>query len=178
MIDLRLLREDPQRFIDGARKKGVRVDIERILDLDRRRREAMTEQETLRAEQNRLAKEAGPKMGQLMAEGKKASAERQAQIAREVEELRARPAALKARIQELDAAIQEVAPELERLLLEVPQPPDPDVPVGAGAEGNVQVRTWNPAAANGMPAYDASIPFEKQRGFRPRDHVELMTMHR
>lgn len=177
MIDLKLLRENPQRFADGARKKGVRVDIERILDLDRRRREALSEQEVLRAEQNRLAKEAGPKMGQLMAEGKKASPERQAEIAREVEELRAKPAALKAKIQDLDVIIQAVAPELERLLLEVPQPPDDDVPVGKGAEDNTEIRRWNPPAKDGLPAFDTSVPFEKQRGFRPRNHMELMAMH-
>jgi len=177
MIDLRLLREDPQRFADGARKKGVRVDIDRILDLDKRRREAMTEQESLRAEQNRLAKEAGPKMGQLMAEGKKASPERQAAIAREVEDLRAKPAALKGKIQDLELVIQAVAPELERLLLEVPQPPDADVPVGKGAEDNVQIRAWNPPPKDGLPAFDTSRSFESQRGFRPRNHIELMTMH-
>lgn len=178
MIDLRLLREDPQRFIDGARKKNMRVDIERILDLDKRRREALTEQETLRAEQNRLAKEAGPKMGQLMAEGKKASPERQSQIAREVDELRSRPAALKGKIQDLELVIQAIAPELERLLLEVPQPPDADVPVGKGAEDNVQIRTWNPPAKDGLPAFDVTKSFESQRGFKPRNHMELMAMHR
>ncbi len=177
MIDLRLLRDDPERFAEGARKKAMRVDIDRILDLDKRRREALTEQENLRAEQNRLAKEAGPKMGQLMAEGKKADAARQSDIAKEVEELRSRPAALKAKIQDLELIIQAVEPELHRLLLEVPQPPDADVPVGKGAEDNVQIRAWNPSAKDGMPAFDVSKSFESQRGFRPKNHIELMTMH-
>ncbi|MGP1310408.1 MAG: serine--tRNA ligase [Phycisphaerales bacterium] len=178
MIDLRLLRENPGRFKDGARKKGVRVDIDRILDLDKRRREALAEQESLRAEQNRLAKEAGPKIGQLMGESKKADEARKAEIEREVATLRERPAALKTKIQDLDLIIQAVAPELERLLLEVPQPPDADVPEGKGAEDNVQIRTWNPPAKDGLPAFDATESFESQRGFRPRNHMELMAMHR
>ena len=177
MIDLKLLRDDPDRFKDGARKKGMPVDIDRILDLDRRRREALSEQETLRAEQNRLAKEAGPKMGQLMAEGKKADPARQTEIAREVEALRERPARLKGKIQDLELVLQAIGPELERLLLEVPQPPDADVPVGKGAEDNVEIRRWNPAAKGGLPAFDASKSFQSQRGFAPRNHIELMTMH-
>ena len=177
MIDLKLLREDPQRFKDGARKKGVPVDIDRILDLDKRHREALSEQETLRAEQNQLAKEAVPRMGQLMAEGKKADGARQAEIAQEVAQLRERPARLKGKIQDLELVLQAIGPELDRLLLEVPQPPDDDVPVGKGAEDNKEIRRWNPPAKGGLPAFDTSKPFERQRGFMPRNHIDLMTMH-
>ncbi|MBN8645098.1 MAG: serine--tRNA ligase, partial [Planctomycetes bacterium] len=46
--------------------------------------------------------------------------------------------------------------------------PDPDVPVGVGSEGNVEVRRWNPAG------FDTSKSFEAQRGFKPRTHLELI----
>jgi len=167
MIDLKQLRDEPDRYREGARKKGVDVDVDRILSLDERRRALMTEQETLRAEQNKLAKEAGPRMGRLSGERKGADAERQAAIDAELHELRARPAALKDSIQILEKEILAISPELDALLLSVPQPPDADVPVGKGAEDNVQIRTWH---ADG---FDPAKPFKAQRGFPARTHMEI-----
>ena len=63
MVDLKKLREDPERFRTGAKNKGVKVDIDRLLELDTQRRAKMTEQETLRASQKSIAKESGPRDG-------------------------------------------------------------------------------------------------------------------
>ena len=167
MIDLKALRDDPQRYRDGAKKKGIAADIDQILLLDDHRRRVLSEVESLRAEQNRLAKESGPAMGRLSAELKAADPGRKSAIEAELAELRGRPAALKTRIQALEADLQRIEPEMSALLLHVPQPPDPDVPVGAGAEDNVQVRTWSPAG------FDPSKSFESQRGFRPKTHLQL-----
>lgn len=167
MIDLKALREDPDRFREGARRKQMDVDIDRLLDLDRAKREVQTEQEALRAEQNRLAKESGPRIGQLMGRLKKADADEKASLTAEVEQLRAKPAALKAQIAELDARIAAIEPELRDLLLQVPQPPDPDVPVGASSDDNVALRAWHP------DWFDPARPFEDQRGFPPRSHIEI-----
>lgn len=167
MIDLKALRADPDRFRDGARKKGMAVDIDRILELDASRRERMREQEDLRAEQKRLAKESGPQIGKLMGEMKNADPERKAELEREVEELRNKPAALKQQIQELEERIAAITPELESLLLTVPQPPDPDVPVGASAEENVERSRWS------APGYDLDQSFEENKGFAPKSHIEL-----
>ena len=50
----------------------------------------------------------------------------------------------------------------------VPLPADPDVPVGKGAEDNVELRRWNPAW------FDPSLPFVKNKGFAPKTHLELV----
>lgn len=171
MIDLKQLREDPQRFRDGARKKNIHADIDRILELDARRRELMVEQEGLRAEQKRLAKDSGPEIGRLMGSLKSAPADEKAAIEARVAELRNKPAALKDRIQQLDEALAEFEPELRSLLLQVPQPPDADVPEGRSAEDNVEIRRWSPEG------FDPAKPFEAQRGFRPRPHLDLMQSH-
>lgn len=167
MIDLKALRENPQRFRDGAQRKRMAVDIDRLLELDRAKREILSEQERLRAEQNRLAKETGPQIGKLMGQLKKATGEEKARLEAEAEALRAKPASLKSEIAALEERLASIEPELAALVLEIPQPPDDDVPVGAGSDDNVQIRTWNP------DWFDASKPFEANKGFAPKSHIEL-----
>ncbi len=168
MIDLKQLREDPERFRRGARLKGVGVDVDRLLALDEKRRSLTHEQETLRAEQKSIEKELGPKIGRLSGQVKGASGEQKAALQQELDGLRGRPAALKARIQSLDDALGALDPELTALLLQVPLPPDPDVPHGKGAEDNVEIRRWAPKG------WDWARTFEQNRGFEPRTHLELV----
>lgn len=171
MIDLKALRETPQKFRDGAAKKGVRVDIDRILALDEQRRRLLTEQETLRAEQNRLAKESGPLIGKLQGQLKAAAGAEKAAIEAQIAELKTKPAQLKDRVQALEGEVAATEVSLNELVLTVPLPPDPDVPVGTGSEGNVEVKRWNP------PGFDTAKSFESQRGFKPRTHLELIEKH-
>ncbi|MHC4245596.1 MAG: serine--tRNA ligase, partial [Planctomycetota bacterium] len=60
MIDLKNLRDDPDRYREGVAAKNAKVDIDRVLALDGERRRLLTEQEEARAEQKRLGKETGP----------------------------------------------------------------------------------------------------------------------
>jgi seryl-tRNA synthetase len=169
MIDLKALRENPEKFKDGCRKKGFAVDIDRVLRLDAERRALQTERERLRAEQGRLEKESGPQIGKLKGALKTAAddAER-ARLQRELDDVMARPLGLKAEITRLVGRLQQTEPPLRELLLAIPLPPDDDVPVGTGAEDNVEVRRWDP------PGFDTRTPFREQRGFRPRTHLELV----
>ena len=169
MIDLKALRENPEKYKDGCRKKGFAVDIDHVLRLDTQRRALQTERERLRAEQGRLEKESGPQIGKLKGGIKKAASEdERATLQRELDDVMTRPLGLKTEITRLDAQIAQMEPSLRELLLTIPLPPDEDVPVGKGAEDNVEVRRWNP------PGFDASTPFQAQRGFRPRTHLELV----
>ena len=63
MIDLKELRDSPERFIDAAKAKNVDVDIARLCEVDEQRRHLMAEQESRRAEQKRISKEIGPEIG-------------------------------------------------------------------------------------------------------------------
>ncbi len=168
MIDLKALRENPQRFRDGCAKKRIEADIDRLVTLDEQRRGALSKMESLRAEQNRLAKESGPQIGKLKGELKKATGDQAAKIQKELDELVAKPASLKGAIAELDAQIAAIEPELNAILLQVPQPPDSDVPVGAGADDNKELRRWNPSW------FDTSKSFEANKGFAPKTHIELV----
>ena len=70
MIDIKLLRETPQRFIDGAASKNIAVDITMLLDIDEQKRTMTRQREGLRAEQKRISKEIGPQIGKLQEIGR------------------------------------------------------------------------------------------------------------
>lgn len=167
MIDLKQLREHPDRFRQGAQKKRIAVDIDRILALDEQRRALVGQQESLRAEQNRLAKESGPKIGQLAGRLKGAAEPEKAALQAELDGLKRKPAELKEQIQRLEADLASLEPELHALLLTAPLPPDADVPVGAGSDDNVEIRRWS------SPAFDLARSFRDNKGFEARTHLEL-----
>ena len=167
MIDLKDLRENPDRYRTGAARKQMAVDIDRLLELDTKRREALSEQESLRAEQNRLSKETGAKIGPLMGQLKKAEGDERTRIQAEVDAIKAAPAALKEKIQSLQETIDAIKPEFDEILLSVPLPPDEDVPVGESADDNIELRRWSP------DGWDADKSFHENRGFKPLTHIEL-----
>ncbi|MDP6601280.1 MAG: serine--tRNA ligase [Phycisphaerales bacterium] len=168
MIDLKQLRDDPQRFIDGAEAKGIDIDFAELLDLDSRHRDLMLERETARSEQNKIGKDTGPRIGELKGRIKKADDADRAALESELAEMEARPVALKADIQRIDEEISAMEPALDALIMAVPQPPDPDVPRGLSAEDNVELRQWSP------DNFDPSKSFAENRGYQPRTHVELV----
>ncbi|MEN1705287.1 MAG: serine--tRNA ligase [Planctomycetota bacterium] len=167
MIDLKQLRDNPDRFRQGAAKKNVEVDIDRLLELDTKRRDLMTQEESLRAEQKALGKSTGPALGKLKGKLKGASDDEKPAIEAEIEELQAKPAQLKEAIRDLEDARRELEPEVDAILLQVPMPPDDDVPVGPDSSGNVEVSRWAP------DGWDWERSFEANRSFAPRTHMEL-----
>src|SRR5690606_37540707 len=91
----------------------------------------------------------------------------QGQLQQEMQKLQDRPTQIK---EEEAAVAQQLAtlePQLQELLLKVPQPPDEDVPVGESADDNVERRTWNPAW------FDPRKSFAENKGFEPKSHIEL-----
>jgi seryl-tRNA synthetase len=125
MIDVKDLRENPDKYRKGAELKGVHVEIARILDLESQRVAAQQEFERLRTEQN----EASKQIGRL-----KDPAEKQAAIAK--------VGSLKSSVQGAEQRAKEIENLLAPLLLTIPQPPDDDVPVGKDAADNIVMRTW------------------------------------
>ncbi|HEY1685501.1 MAG TPA: serine--tRNA ligase [Tepidisphaeraceae bacterium] len=141
MIDLKDLRENPDKYRRGAELKNISVDIAAILDLDAQRLAAQQEFERLRSEQNKASQE----IGRLKdPEQKKAAVARMGELKGQV----------KAAEEKAKAAEAKVMP----LLLQVPQVPDADVPVGKDAAQNIIQRKW------GEPR-----KFE----FKPKTHIEL-----
>jgi seryl-tRNA synthetase len=125
MIDLKDLRQRPDYYRDGARKKNVDVDIDDILAIETRRLEAQQTFERLRGEQNAASQQ----IGRL-----KDPAEKKAAIER--------MATLKQQVKDAEELARSLEAQVEPLLLRIPQPPDDDVPVGADASANVVVKKW------------------------------------
>lgn len=145
MIDIRLIRDNPELVRKAARDKNMRCDIDRILAVDARRRALETEYNDLRHQQN--------KAGETIARAPK---EQKAALSAEM-------GRLKQRLKELDEQREKTDAELHELMLLVPQIPHPDAPVGPDASGNVEVRR------HGTPKYKSDF------GFPFRDHLELGT---
>jgi seryl-tRNA synthetase len=133
MIDVKDLRESPEKYRRGAQLKGVTVDIDAVLSLDERRLRHLREYEQARAQQNELSK----RIGQI-----KDKAEKQAAISA--------MAPLKEQVNEHQEQAKFLEAELTPLLLMIPQPPDDDVPIGADASQNVVARTWGEPRAFGF----------------------------
>lgn len=141
MIDLKDLRENPDKYRRGAALKNISVDIAAILDLDSQRLSAQQEFERLRSEQNKASQE----IGRLKdPEQKKAAVARMGEFKTQVKAAEERAKAAEAK--------------LIPLLLQVPQVPDEDVPVGKDAADNIIQRKW------GEP---------RRFEFKPKTHIEL-----
>ncbi|MBX3363730.1 MAG: serine--tRNA ligase [Phycisphaeraceae bacterium] len=168
MIDLRQLRDNPDRFREGCRRKGVAVEIDRLLELDARKRDLQTRVQELKAEQNRIAKESGPQIGRLQGLLRAAQGDERDRLAAEIEALKLRPTQMKAEIAAMDAQLAQLEPEVLNLLLQVPMPPDDDVPVGASSEDNIEIARWCP------PGFDLQRGFAACRGFAPKTHIEIV----
>ena len=168
MIDLKALRDDPERFRLGCKRKHAAVDIDGVLALDTRRRDAQTRLDALRAEQNRLSKETGPLIGQLSAQLKKADPAQQADLQAQIDSIKSKPAELKGQITTLELELRSLDTDLHAQLLSIPLPPDADVPDGSSSEDNVEISRWS------TPGFDPAVPFADQRGFVPKTHLELV----
>ena len=122
MIDIKLIRENPERFIEAARLKNVDADIPALLDADRRLVDAQREMQDVRTRQNT----AGKQIAQLKGDEKTQAIEAMSQ--------------LKARAKELSDIVDHLQPRFDELMLRTAQPPAPEVPVGRDDTENVVLR--------------------------------------
>ena len=123
MIDIKLIRDDPQKFIDAARAKRMAADVPALLELDRQLRDARQEFQVIRTEQNAAGKE----IAKL-----KDPAAKQAAVSK--------MAQLKARAKELDDLVGQLEPKFNEMMLLIAQPASPQVPFGKDDTENVVLR--------------------------------------
>lgn len=169
MIDLKELRENPQRFRKGAADKGHDPKVvDALLAADGELRPVLTKLQELTAEKNRIGKEIGKVAGQL----KKAGGDAKAKLQAQMQQLQQRPNEIKQEEEQLTQQVRELEKKRDESWLYVPLPADDDVPIGKSIEDNVETNRWNPRD------FDTSKPFAEIRGFEPRSHIELMQQHR
>ena len=140
MLPIEFIRENPALVKGAVRDKNFSVDIDALLALDGERRKLLTSVDSLRAERNRIAKE----IPTLPAD------QRPATIAASKE--------LNARLVDSEKQLADVEGKYRGMLLQVPNVPLPEIPVGSTDADNVEVRRWGEA---------------RRFDFTPKDHIEL-----
>ena len=148
MIDIRLIRNEPELVKENIRKKFQEHKlplVDEVIELDIKHREAIAEADSLRNIRNVKSKE----IGNFMAQGKKDEAE---QAKKEVNEIAPRLEALKAMENELSMKIKEI-------MMSIPNIMDPSVPIGKDDSENLEVAKFGDTSAP-----DFEIPY----------HIDIM----
>ena len=124
MLDLDLIRRDPELVRQALRNRGEESALEPILTLDTQRRQRIFEGDELRSRRNQVSRQIGR------------GGERPPAILEEMREVGER-------IKALEEQVKDIEGELATILLTLPNIPRDDVPVGLDEESNVVVRTWS-----------------------------------
>jgi seryl-tRNA synthetase len=123
MLDIRLIRENPELVRQTLEKRGDSFAIDSILEIDGRYRSLLRQTEELRAKHNETSKQLGQ------------SQEKPPQLIAQMRQLGEQ-------ISSLQQQTKEAKADLDSMLLELPNMPHPSVPLGRGEADNVVVRTW------------------------------------
>ncbi len=160
MLDLNLIRSNPEYVKEALKKREYDVDFTELLDWDARRRALLMENESLKAERNRMSKE----IPVLKKQGKDAT------------ELLAKLKEMADRVKEMDEEQGALEEKIHRFVLALPNLPDEDV-VAGGKENNQAVKVvgekpvfdWEPknhvdlCMDLGLIDYERGVKMSRQR---------------
>jgi seryl-tRNA synthetase len=146
VLDLKRIRDDPDAARKALERRGAADDLDELLRLDAKRRELLPEIEGGRAKQNEA--------NDAIAEAKRSGADAEPVIA----EMRQ----VAAKVKQQEAELKEVEAERDRLLAELPNYPNPDVPDGETDEDAKLIR---------------EVGDKPEFGFEALDHLELGERH-
>ncbi len=151
MIDIRLIRENPDLVRENIKKKFQDQKlplVDEAARLDKLNRAAINEASDLRARRNQLSKQIGMLMGQSKKDPSKAV---------EAEALKAQVKADGERLSELETLEDKYKADLRAVMMQIPQIIDPSVPIGPDDSANVEVQRFGEPA---VPDYE--IPYHTQ----------------
>jgi len=134
MIDIKLIRNDPELVKENMRKKFQEDKlplVDKVLELDSQMRAAIAQASDLRNQRNVISKQIGALMGQ----GKK----------EEAEQTKAEVAAIGPRLTELEGQEEALAVQVKELMMQIPNIIDPSVPIGRDDSENVEVARYGEA---------------------------------
>ncbi|MFQ5591031.1 MAG: serine--tRNA ligase [Phycisphaerae bacterium] len=162
MLDIKFIRDNVELIKRACVDKHIACDVDRLVEVDRQRRELQQQLDALRTQ----VKENGQAVGLLrnpkssLYKAAAAKGQGEAEIKAQADRLLRELTAVKPRVRQLEESEGPILEEFGRLMLTVPQPADPEVPVGKDETENVELRKV------GQPrAFD----------FQPKDHVVLGT---
>ena len=131
MLNLKLIRENPQAVQESLNLRGANYEIEPIVQLDKQQRELEGKRSQLQARSNEIAK--------LIGQKRKAGLTLESP---EVHQLQAEGNEVGTQSNELQAEEKDLKAQIEALLLPLPNLPDKSTPIGKNEEENVQIRQW------------------------------------
>ncbi len=128
MLDIKLIRENPQKVKDAMKTRNKDMDavVDEILDIDKKVREITQKADALKAEQNAASK-------QIPAIKKQGG---------DISEIMARMNAIKEEVKVLDAERNELAAKQKTMMYEFPNVPSDSTPIGKDDSENVEIRRW------------------------------------
>lgn len=158
MLDIKFIRENADKVRKAIADKRTDINLDDLLDLDQKRRDLLTEVESLQATKNQVSKEIPALQG----------SEREAKIM-EMKEVDTRQTALSDELREVQA-------KYDDLMLRVPNIPSPETPIGKDDSENLPWRYWSPELGDVDPKdTDKVAQVPPKFGFELKDHAELIT---
>lgn len=136
MLSLDYIRNNKSKVIEAAKNKNRKIDIDAILKLDDQRRELIQKIQILREERNKLAKQGKPHSAEGSVRGRE----------------------IKEELKKIEENLSKIQVQLDSLVSFVPNIPLPEVPIGADAIANLEVKKWGK-----VPEFD----------FEPKSHLDL-----
>jgi seryl-tRNA synthetase len=126
MFDIKQIRENPEGFDAGLRRRGLAPEAKELIALDMARREAVSEAQRIQTERNRLSREIGVRKRQ----------------GEQLDDLLAAVFSAKAEQTDADARAEAAENALRERLASIPNLPAPDVPDGLDESANVEISRW------------------------------------
>ena len=142
MLDPKIIRNDLHLVEDSLKKRDLKADLPTLKKLEGVRKGLQLDTEKLQASLNKISKEIGKLKG-----AKKSSKEKEKEASALTKEI-------KKKSLKLDSTLE----DLNKLVLELPNIPDLDVPVGSSENDNIEIRSWG------------KIP---EFSFKPKNHIEI-----
>ena len=145
MIDIRLIRENPELVKENIKKKFQDTKlplVDEVLELDKANRAAINEASNLRAQRNALSK----KIGMLMGQAKKDPSKLE-----EAEAVKAQVTAQAERLAALEQQEGGYEEKIRKIMLTIPQIIDESVPIGPDDSYNVEVQRFGEAKTPDFP---------------------------
>ena len=145
MIDIRLIRENPELVKENIKKKFQDAKlplVDEVLELDKANRAAINEASNLRAQRNALSKKIGMLMGQAKKDPSKL---------KEAEAVKAQVTAQAERLAALEQQEGEYEEKIRKIMLTIPQIIDESVPIGPDDSYNVEVQRFGEAKTPDFP---------------------------
>jgi seryl-tRNA synthetase len=145
MLDIKLIRENPDKVKQGIANKNENNRIDELLELDKQRRDIIAHADELKSKRNSVSQQ----VGQMKKSGQDTT-----EIITEMKRVGDE-------IAEYDTKLRSIEEEIDIILRLIPNLPHSSVPIGKSAEDNIEVRRWLPEG------------FKFENDFKPMDHVEL-----